>query len=286
MKKIFPTILFLFVVITVFTIPTITDRNTLRTNFEIDHTKTTTNKVYLLDKNNYLVEVDVFLPKNDLIENLIYYLKEDNEELEEWNGYIPKNTEILDYKIEDKILMINFSKEFENIEKDYIPGLVHSLLKIKEIQKVEILVENKHLKDYENVLDKSLPINKEYDIHNRKDIEKVVVYYIDNIENNNLVPITKYCNTKEEKIEIILEELKNNIPKNLVSYIPNNLKLISYEQEPDMLILNFNEELTKDSSSKETIIKEISSSIFDNYEVSSILYKVDGKLLEIRSKNG
>lgn len=283
MKKIFPTILFLFIIISLFTIPTIKNKNTLRTNFEIEE-KTTTNKVYLLDKNNYLVKVDVFLPKEEIIKNIIYYLKEDNKE-EDWNGYLPKELKVLDYELENKELIIHFSSEIKEVEENNLSGLIHSLLELKEVEKVKILDENNPVGGYEDFLDESFPINKINETTSRKDIQKVILYYVESIENENLVPVTKYLNQKNNKIEVILEELKNNIPSPLISYIPTNLELIEYEIQPDAIVLNFSKELIKDSNKQEIILKEISETLFDNYEVSSILYKVEGKPLEIHTKN-
>ena len=61
MKKIFPTILLLFLLISIFTIPTISEKNVLRTNLEIEKTNDKKIILFLLNKNNYLVEIPVYL---------------------------------------------------------------------------------------------------------------------------------------------------------------------------------------------------------------------------------
>lgn len=282
MRKVFPVLFLLFVVISIFSIPTISEKNTLRTNLEIETSPLEKeNTIYLLNENGYYVEVKVNLSK-DKIESIIEKLKENSEE-ESYRGYLPDKLEILNYEIKDNCLKIDLSTKIE--EKD-IPGLIHSLLKLKEFDKVELKVDGKPVKGYETLLDKSIPLNREIDSINRRELDKIVIYYLDDIETNNLVPVTKYLKTDDDKIKVIIEELTTNIPNNLVTYISNKIELLDYDIDNDCMILNFNNELLKDSKRKNEIIKELSKTIFHNYDVSSILLKVDGKVEEILSNNG
>ncbi|MBR3145726.1 MAG: hypothetical protein IKF47_00530, partial [Bacilli bacterium] len=62
LRKIFITTLSMLIVLTVYTIPTIKKDNVLRTNLEIeDITNLSTDKIYLLNKDNYLVKTDIFI---------------------------------------------------------------------------------------------------------------------------------------------------------------------------------------------------------------------------------
>ena len=63
-------------------------------------------------------------------------------------------------------------------------------LDIDGVKGVSILVEGERLDSYpkskeklDNVLTKSIGINKEYDIKSRENISSVVVYYLEDIEN-------------------------------------------------------------------------------------------------------
>ena len=137
------------------------------------------------------------------------------------------------------------------------------------------------LKGYETPLNKNISINPEYSINSRKDINKVIVYYYDKDNNTNLIPITKYLNDKREKVEIIIDELKNN-KSNLISPVNNNLELLDYYEEANVLFLNFNNYLL-DSNQETTkaIMEEISYSIFDNYpNINMVMFKVNGQQKE------
>lgn len=279
MKKLFSLILLLFILVCIATIPTISKKNTLRTNFEIKEEMVPNTKLYLKNKYNYLVEVDVLIPIKDQVESIIYYLKEDNDDLDNsWSGYIPKDTKVLDYKINNKKLEIHFSKELENMDKKYLIGIKESLLEIKRIEDVEIYIED-------NLVSDITPINKQENWSNRDKIEKVVIYYINSINNPYLVPVTKYLNINNKKIDVILEELKENIPEHLISLVNNNIKINSFKIENDVATIDFDNSILEDKNNKDLIIEEISYSILDNYDCSSIVVKVNNNFKKIVNKS-
>ena len=113
-RKLFYTTLTTFILIFLLTITSIKN-NTLRTNLELENIiNMKTNSIYLLNKDNYLTKVDIFLdkdkPEKQVIE-IINYLKENNKIIESnYKGYIPKNTEILDLDIKSNVLYLNLSK--------------------------------------------------------------------------------------------------------------------------------------------------------------------------------
>ncbi len=286
-RKLFYTTLTTFTILTIYTISSIED-NTLRTNLELeDITNIKTNTVYLLNNNNYLEKVDIFIEKSDVknqVINIINYLKESNNKIQSnYNGYVPKNTNILDISIKNNILYLNLSKEF--LKEDFnitITGLIKSLLEIKGIDKVELKVDGNYVEGYNKVFDKSLAINKKYELQNRNNINKVVVYYMS--KDNNYIPVTKYVNDKREKVEIIIDELKNNNDSNLISYLNSNTKLINYKEENNIIFLNFNKYLIDDINSKEKIINQIAYSVFDNYDIESVIFEIEEKNINIINK--
>lgn len=289
LKKIFVTTLTMFIILTIYTIPTTENKKVLRTNLEIeDITNLSTDKIYLLNKDNYLVKTDVFIDSNkteEKIEKIINYLTIDNSKIPiTLNGYIPKNTKLLDYNLDEKYLFLNFSKELEESKnKDImITGIVYSLLELNNIDKITILIEGEEVKEYIN-LDKKIGINKEYLYTNRNNIEKVVVYYLDN-DDLYYVPVTKYLNNDKNKIEVIIDELKNT-NKSLISYLNNNAELLDYKEEANVLFLDFNEYLL-DSNEEVTdkILNTIAYSVFDNYDVGMVMFEVNGKKLKYIEK--
>lgn len=279
LRKIFITTLSMLIILTIYTIPTTQKPKVLRTNLEIeDITNLSTDKIYLLNNDNYLVKTDVFIDSNKKIEKIIEYLTINNNKIpSNLNGYIPKNTKLLNYNIESNSLLLNFSKEFKNssIEEIMITGIVYSLLELTDIKEVSIQVENNFYKNYTN-LNKDIGINKNIMYTNRKDINKVVTYYLDK-EDTYYVPITNYLNDKREKIEIIIDSLKET-KKNLISYISDNTKLLNYQEDNNLLILNFSKELkNKNTNSEEKILNTISYSVFDNYDVNMVLFQIEGE---------
>ncbi len=296
-RKIFTTTLSMFIILTIFTFPlTSKEKNILRTNLEIeDVTNLTTDKVYLLNKDNLLVRTDIFLDgknKLDKAKNIIEYLIINNEKIPKGlNGYIPKNTKLLNIKEEESKIILDFSKEFKNYnqnqEKQIITGIVFSLMEIDEIESITILVEGNYLDKYREPLNKNIGINNQYFLNSRNDLNKVVLYYQDNIENNlYYVPVTKYLNDKREKVEIIIDELKNNnSSSNLISYLNNNLELIDHKEESDVLFLNFNDYLIdKNDEVTKNTLNSIAYSVLENYDVNMVMFEVDNKEVSYISK--
>lgn len=287
-KKIFNTTITMFIILTIFTLKTTSNSNVLRTNVEIDDiTNLTTNNIYLLNKNNLLVKTKVFInnKKNKEIESIIKYLTITNNKTPVGlKTYIPKNTKILNYKLENNTLIIDLSKEFLSTANKQlvITGLVYSLLEINDIDNIKLQVEGKPIEGYNEVLNKNIGINNEFLFNSRYDINRVVIYYVDKIDNKTyFVPVTKYLNDTREKIEIIIDELKEN-NNNLISYLNDNAKLINYREEGNVLYLNFNEYLidSNDEVSK-NIMKTIAYSVFDNYNVNVVCFETNSKRVDM-----
>lgn len=280
-QKLFYTTLFVFITLSILTIPTLQPSTTLRTNMMIEEesipNKTT---IYLLDSNQYLTEVEVPLLKDsilDTVKEIFSYLKTNNKSMKAtFQGYIPSSAKIIECKWNNKILYLNVSKECK--EDTILQGFIHSLLKLKDVEKVSIQVEGKYIEGYEGLLDENVPINSIYSYTNRNSIEKVVIYY--QTEQNNqyyYVPVTKYLNQEKEKVEIIVEELKENIPTHLISVMSNQIKLLDYEENNNMMILNFNQR-------EKEMEQQLAYSIFKNYDVSGVILKENNQIKEIISK--
>lgn len=294
-QKLFLTSLMMFTILSVATIPIINMQNhkTLRTNLEIqDIASLPKNYIYLINQNNDLVRTSILLnnsSQREMVLEIIDYLKENNDSIpKSLNGYIPNNAKVLNCNIDNSIVYLDFSKELlssnTTINKKMISGIVFSLLELDYIKKISINIEGKEIDGYPKLLDKSIGINQDYDIKNRSDITKVVIFYLDDAEKKYYLPVTKYLNDKREKIEIIIEQLKN--PSNhLKSPIDNELKLIDYKEDSNVLFLNFNEFLlNKNEKITEETLDMISLSAFENYDVYMVMFEIDGKEIEYRKK--
>lgn len=305
-RKIFLTTLTVFILLTVFTITNYKNENVLRTNLEIDDIAgLKTNVIYLLNDEGLLVQDRVLLDGSSVeekIEKLLINLTEGSTGsfADGLSKVIPKGTVVNNVMVGNKYVTIDFSKELLNVseekEKSMITAIVYSVMDLDDFLGVSILVEGDNLEEYPNskekinkILDKSIGINKNYDITSFNNINKVVIYYLENI-NDNLyyVPVTKYVNDDREKVNIIVEELASSYiyESNLMSFLNSNVSLIEYEEKDNIMSLNFNDYLF-DGNDKvlEEVLYSIAYSVFDNYDVSMVSFEVNGEIVNHIDKN-
>lgn len=307
-RKIFLTTLTVFILLTVFTITNYNNDNdnVLRTNLEIeDIAGLKTNVIYLLNDEDLLVQDRVLLDGSSVeekIEKLLINLIEGStcSFADGLSKVIPKGTIIKNVMVGNKYVTIDFSKELLNVseekEKSMITAIVYSVMDLDDFLGVSILVEGDNLEEYPNskekinkILDKRIGINKNYDITSLNNINRVVIYYLENI-NDDLyyVPVTKYVNDDREKINIIIEELASSYiyESNLMSFLNSNVSLLEYEEKENIMSLNFNDYLF-DGNDKvlEEVLYSIAYSVFDNYDVSMVSFEVNGEIIDHIDKN-
>lgn len=299
LRKIFITTLSAFILLVVYSIPNMTKNdNAIRTNLEVEYiTGIGTNNIYLLDKNDLLVKTNILLDKKDKIDQIKLLLNNliDDNNSKFPNGLsatIPKNTKLIDVVYDEEYVTLNFSKKLLSVKNELkdrmIESIVYSVMDLGDIKGVIITVEDEMIKEYAKVLDRNIGINKKYDIKSRDKINKVVIYYLEEIDDNNYyVPVTKYLNDDRDKIKIIIDELTTSYiyEPNLMSFLNSNTKLLDHEEKENVMSLNFNNALF-DGNDKivEEVKYTLAYSIFDNYDVEQVLLQVDGKNIETVSK--
>lgn len=258
--------------------------------------------IYLIDKNDYISKTSVVVNstnKEDLINELIEVLIIDGKyQSRVPNGFsaiLPVDTKLLDKKIDNNMVILNFNDDLLDTRKEYeekiIESIIYTVTSIEGINNVKINVEGKRLeklpktgKLLDEVLTRNFGINKKYDVNTIDNISKVTIYYTNKNNNDEVyyIPVTKYMNSNEEKIKIIIDELTSKISyeSNLMSYLNYNAKLLDYSFNDNELDLNFNEYLFDNVQNRkvlEEVIYSISYSIMDNYEVSKINFYVNNK---------
>ena len=305
-RKFFITTLSLFVLLVAYSLPSLDDAYTLKTNLEIESaTGLATDNIYLLNSDGYLVKSRILLESSDLEKKIREILgqltvQDDNYFPKGLFPYIPKNTKILNVLCGEKQVSIDFSKEFldmsVDLEKQIISGIVYSILDLDDINEVILLVEGQVLKEYPNTheelpspLTRDIGINKEYHITSRNDISKVVVYYLSEIDDDlYYVPVTKYVNDERDKIKIIIDELSSSYiyEANLMSFLHSNVELLDYYEQENVLFLNFNDYLF-DSTDKvlEEVLYSIAYSVFANYDVSTVMFEVNDQHIDKISRD-
>lgn len=297
-RKVFITTMSLFIIMTIYTIPIEDKLNSKNVSLEIEYVTSLGNhSIYLLDKNNYLVKMKVLLDSNSLKENIktiISYLTESNslKYTDSLKPVIPVNTKLKNITINDKQVTLNFSKDIlkvsNKLEKKMIESIVYSLTELDDIDEVMIKVEDKLLEEYPNCKEKityplkrDFGINKNYQFTKTSNINKTVVYYLEEVNNNSYyVPVTSYTNDSRDKIDIIIEELTTGYiyEPNLMSIVKEDLTLLDKSVNEQVMILNFNDALFDSSGKvKEEVLYTIGYSVFDNYDLNVISYRVNDK---------
>lgn len=303
LRKILITTMSLFIIMTIYLIPQ--TEKTLETNLEFEYiTNLANSSIYLLDENNLLVKTKILLDNKDTtkdIEDIITNLTIGSGNIFPDNlyGVIPKNTKLNDILIEEDVVTLDFSKEFLNVDTNkssvLIESIVYSVTELDNINKVIITVESEELKTYPNSdksisfpIDRSIGINNKYTYNSLNNLVKVVIYYQELINNDTYyVPVTKYLNNDKDKIDIIVEELTTSYiyEDNLSSILNENVKLTDKELNDDLLILDFNDALLDNGELKEEVVYLLSYSVFANYDINTVSFRVDGKELKNVTKS-
>ena len=250
--------------------------------------------LYIKDQNGYVARTNIIKKKDNDIEYIINLLTKgslyENYLPVNFEPLIPENTKLLNYSLNDKVLKLNFSKEFllvnENDEEKMIESLIYSLCELESIDKILIYVENEKLNELPNSkvklpvsLDKSYGINKVYDIKSFKNVTKTTIYYASKTEDlTYYIPITKITNNDANAVEIIVKELKTSpiYESNLISFLNASYELKNYEimensvnmSFDNKMLLNLNDEnitekvkYTLSLSIRDTLGKDVSIKI-------------------------
>ena len=302
-RKIIITTFSIIILLVVCMIPSkfTTSDNYLNPSFDTIYvTNLGTNDIYLLGDNNYLIKTSIILNDEnmeDRIKNIISYLtiNKSSKIPNGLSGIIPSKAELLDIKIEDKIVYLNFSNELFNVSKDkerkLVESITYSLISIDGIEGVVIMVDSKQLDTLPQtkeklpaVLNRNFGINKIYELTDFKNTQELTLYYVDNIDNTSYyVPVTKYINDDRDKIKIIVENLSSNYvyEPSLLSLLNPNTELTNYEIDNRQMNLNFNSSIFTNNEIKEEVVYQISQSVFSNYDVDKINITALEKSVEI-----
>lgn len=254
--------------------------------------------IFLVDNSDYVARTSIVKNSSEtieqikeIIEALTKNTKKSSYIRDGFKPIIPDGTKILDLKLEENILTIDFSREFLNItesdEEKMIEAIIYSLTEIKDIKKIKILVEGKPLTNLPNsnkklpeYLDKSYGINKIYNIDSIKETTKTTIYYLSkNKDYYYYVPVTKVSNEKTERVEIIIKELKSTpiYHTNLISYLAASANMTNYELLESTISLSFNNYLIanmKEEDILEEVKYSIALSIRDTYGINEVIFNI------------
>ena len=254
--------------------------------------------IFLVDNMEYIARTTIVKNSDntddlikEVIESLTIGSNKSNYIREGFKAVIPEGTKILDIKLENNILTINFSKEFLNVSQDteekMLEAIIYSLTEIESVKKIKILVEGKSLTNLPNsnkkipgLLDKNYGINKIYNLDSIKDTSKTTIYYLSKYNDYYYyVPVTKISNENLEKAEIIINELKTTpiYHTNLISYLAASTNLTNYEILENSISLSFDNHLLAgidDEDMLEEVKYAISLSIRDSYGIDEVIFNI------------
>ena len=298
LKRISLTTLVLFIMLVTFSFDMLNqDKNTNLDEVEYVSNLNTTH-IYLLNKDNYLVKVDILINPEDVCKQGLEILKNlytSNKKYNNLKGLIPSNTKINKIDYVNNTLIIDFSSDLLKVNKDLeekvIESIVYSLLEIKGVNNIQIKIDGKIVNKLEksnitlpDILDNSLGINKTFAINSLKDIQSVVLYYVFNNDNSDYyVPVTKYINSREDKVKIIIDSLKGSFTSstNLKSYL-NYKDIKDYSLDNDILTITFN---SLNDENLESVTYTLACSVFDSTDIKKVIFEVKDKIIAVRLNN-
>lgn len=267
----------------------------LNENIEPVHNKI---NIYLIDENDFVSMTEINDTSNNnlnsKISNIINSLIIGNDESnlpEGFKAIIPKGTKLLDFDVTDRMIKLNFSKDFLNVsaedENKMIESIIFSLTSLEEIDKIMIFVEGERLlslphsqKKLDLYLDRSYGINKVINISDFHNTNMVTVYYLSKKNDYYFIPVSYVNNSDNDKVEIIINNLKSNRlnSSSLLSYLDYQVELMNYETTEKEVLLDFNDVLLNSVNSgklKEEVKYAIAYSISDSLGVKNVVFMVD-----------
>ena len=219
-------------------------------------------KVYMLDNDNYLVPLTFAFDSKELLADDIRYVismlrDESPLTMKGYQTVLNENVKILGIELENNILNIDFSKEFNeqdvSKEEKIIESLTWTLTQYDEVSGLTISVDGVKLESLPQsgialpeVLDKTIGINKYHDttgnIYNTTSI--TVFYEKENFGETVYVPVTRRVieednekmsvyNAIFEEISVMsglrqIEELKLIDTSNVIDFNEDDLKVSLY----------------------------------------------------------
>ena len=298
LRKIYITILIVFVLFLISSFSINKDIVNIKTEYQ-----TKLSSIYLLDDDNYLLKVNISIKDNleDNVALVINSLKENNRHYSGLKGIIPPNTKINKWSIDKNIITIDFNNDLLNVndalKEKIIESIVFSLISLDDIDGVKITINKKPLNEiitkydeiitkYDEILTKNIGINKEYEITRSGDIQKVVLYYYEEKNNNKYyVPVTKYLNSKDDKIKIIIDNLKTSYltKTNLMSYLNDRINILKYEKINNIVTISFASILDLNSDDiEEEVIYTLSNSIKDSNIATKVIFTQDDTIIAVK----
>ena len=241
-------------------------------------------KVYMLDNDNYLVPLTFAFDSKELLADDIRYVismlrDESTLTSKGYHTLLNDNVKIQAIELENNILNIDFSKEFNehdvNKEEQIIESLTWTLMQYDEVNGLTISVDGVKLETLPqsgivlpDVLDKTIGINKYYDttgnIYNTTSI--TVFYEKENFGETVYVPVTRRVLEEENEKMSVFNAMFEDI-----SVMSGLRRIETFDLIDEESVINFEDSEIKLSLISDALMEE---GIIDNeiYELLVMTY--------------
>ncbi|MHB1392266.1 MAG: GerMN domain-containing protein [Clostridia bacterium] len=265
--------------------------------FQKDQVKSENVKLYFAAKGNTGLGVEnrdiEFKDAKSKYVNTLKELLSGPSDSNKFETSISKDTKVLDAKVENGNLTVDFSKEFNKFSGSLqvaavVSSVVDTMLQFGELKKVRILVEGQEL-----IAPSGEPYGfMEFIDFNTGDMsEKEITLYFADSQAMYMVPEKRSVILKKdikdaEFYRIVLEELiKGPSSENLYRTIPEEVKVEYIELEGDLLKVDFSEEMhTKHwggAAGEAMTINSIADTMTEFEAIKRVMPTVDGGPLSI-----
>ncbi len=173
---------------------------------------------------------------------------------------LPADTKVLGMTIRDGIAKVDLSSEFLNLpdkasEKNAIDSVVYTLTEFSAIDKVQLMVEGKPLKECPNgTAVESVLYREKINLENassdivKNDMIPVTLYFKSTDKSGNysyFVPVTRMVKVSDNVIKTAVEELVKGPAEDmgLASILPHDAKVLDVKQDASEVVVNFSKDL-------------------------------------------
>jgi germination protein M len=226
-------------------------------------------------------------------ENTLKELLKGPSDTEKYEKSINENVKILNIKVENENMTIDFSKGFGTFsgslhEAAVVSSVVDTMIQFEEIKKVKILVEGEEL-----IAPSGEPYGfMEFIDFNTADMEQreITLYFADSqamyvVPEKRTVFVNKNA-TDAEFYKTVLEELiKGPENENLYRTIPEEVKIEYIEVEDDLLKVDFSEEMhTKHwggAAGESMTVASIANTMTEFENIKKVMPSVSGGAMSI-----
>ncbi len=255
-------------------------------------------QLYVLDKNKYVLPLDVKINKGTLTEQATqlfekYTSKANTLPLGIISPLTP-STKLINIKINDDSLTLNLTEEFlnynEETERRMLESLAYTFTQFPKIEKTYIQVNNQKMFYSKNGypmykgLSPKMNINLRLNTNDPLNSKEVIVYYISQIKSDNyLIPVTYLVDKNVDKSAFITKCLGAKTIAKLDTSFKNIINVSSViEINENLIEVNLSDNIFNEYNNKEDNLayKQLKLSFLKTYKKSELRLLINGEEIQ------